>query len=212
MARVKPLARPVPPSEGPSGAQQPGLSEPHARPRLWHGGALGKPGGSHLSPVPLGFVSRPDSSSDTIQHLRDSRHIVVFHRGRYFKVWLYHDGRLLWPREIEQQMQRILDDPSEPQAGEAKLAALTAAERCAAPPRDAGRVWGCAAATGLSSLPGAHLEGRRVPKARGDTGVGHGPSSARLCACPWVLLASCVCDRQACVCTGTGAGDREARS
>lgn len=113
----------VTPSEGPSGAQQPGLSEPHARP--------GKPGGSHLlSPVPVGFVSHPDSSSDTIQHLRDSKHIVVFHKGRYFKVWLYHDGRLLWPREIEQQMQRILDDPSEPQAGEAKLAALTAGERC----------------------------------------------------------------------------------
>lgn len=59
----------------------------------------------------------------------------MFHEGRYFKVWLYHDGRLLTPREIEQQMQRILDDPSEPQPGEAKLAALTAGERCAAPRR-----------------------------------------------------------------------------
>ena len=72
-------------------------------------------------------------AADTIQHIRDSRHIVVFHKGRYFKVWLYHDGRLLKPREIEQQVQRILDDPSEPQPGEAKLAALTAGERCAAP-------------------------------------------------------------------------------
>lgn len=59
---------------------------------------------------------------------------MVFHKGRYFKVWLYHDGRLLRPREIEQQVQRILDDPSEPQPGEAKLAALTAGERCVAPP------------------------------------------------------------------------------
>ncbi|OWK17570.1 CPT1A [Cervus elaphus hippelaphus] len=67
---------------------------------------------------------------NTIQHLRDSKHIVVFHRGRYFKVWLYHDGRLLRPREIEQQVQRILEDPSEPQPGEAKLAALTAADSC----------------------------------------------------------------------------------
>lgn len=71
----------------------------------------------------------PGEETDTIQHIRDSRHIVVFHRGRYFKVWLYHDGRLLRPRELEQQMQRILDDPSEPQAGEAKLAALTAGDR-----------------------------------------------------------------------------------
>ncbi|XP_007466042.1 PREDICTED: carnitine O-palmitoyltransferase 1, liver isoform isoform X3 [Lipotes vexillifer] len=71
----------------------------------------------------------PGEETDTLQHLGDSRHIVVFHKGRYFKVWLYHDGRLLKPREIEQQMQRILDDPSEPQAGEAKLAALTAGDR-----------------------------------------------------------------------------------
>lgn len=61
--------------------------------------------------------------------MKDSKHIVVYHKGRYFKVWLYHDGRLLKPREIEQQMQRILDDDSEPQAGEAKLAALTAGDR-----------------------------------------------------------------------------------
>uniref|UniRef100_A0A250Y4X6 Carnitine O-palmitoyltransferase 1, muscle isoform n=1 Tax=Castor canadensis TaxID=51338 RepID=A0A250Y4X6_CASCN len=71
----------------------------------------------------------PGEETDTIQHLKDSRHVVVYHRGRYFKVWLYHSGRLLKPRELEQQMQRILDDPSEPQPGEAKLAALTAADR-----------------------------------------------------------------------------------
>ncbi|KAM5186375.1 carnitine O-palmitoyltransferase 1, liver isoform 1-T8 [Callospermophilus lateralis] len=71
----------------------------------------------------------PGEETDTIQHVKDSRHIVVYHRGRYFKVWLYHSGRLLTPRELEQQMQRVLDDPSEPQPGEAKLAALTAADR-----------------------------------------------------------------------------------
>lgn len=57
---------------------------------------------------------------------------MVYHRGRYFKVWLYHDGRLLRPRELEQQIQHILDDASEPQPGEAKLAALTASDRCVA--------------------------------------------------------------------------------
>ncbi|CAM5149536.1 carnitine O-palmitoyltransferase 1, liver isoform isoform X1 [Chelonia mydas] len=71
----------------------------------------------------------PGEETDTIQHMKDSRHIVVYHKGRYFKVWLYHDGRLLKPREIEQQMQRILEDRSEPQAGEEKLAALTAGDR-----------------------------------------------------------------------------------
>ncbi|KAI1237972.1 hypothetical protein IHE44_0014070 [Lamprotornis superbus] len=62
-------------------------------------------------------------------HVKDSKHIVVYHKGRYFKVWLYHDGRLLRPREIEQQIQRILEDDSEPQPGEEKLAALTAGDR-----------------------------------------------------------------------------------
>ncbi|XP_041074163.1 carnitine O-palmitoyltransferase 1, liver isoform-like isoform X2 [Polyodon spathula] len=71
----------------------------------------------------------PGVESDTIQHVRDSKHIVVFHKGRFFKVWMYHDGRLLKPREIEQQMQKILDDKSEPQPGEQHLAALTAGDR-----------------------------------------------------------------------------------
>lgn len=61
--------------------------------------------------------------------MSDSQHIVVYHRGRYFKVWMFYDGRLLLPREIEQQMERILADTSEPQPGEETLAALTAGDR-----------------------------------------------------------------------------------
>lgn len=68
-------------------------------------------------------------SVDTVQHVSDSRHVVVYHRGRYFKVGLFYDGRLLLPREIEQQMERILADTSEPQPGEETLAALTAGNR-----------------------------------------------------------------------------------
>ncbi|XP_062402574.1 carnitine O-palmitoyltransferase 1, liver isoform isoform X1 [Sardina pilchardus] len=71
----------------------------------------------------------PGQESDTLQHMSDSKHIAVFHRGRYFKVYLFYDGRLLLPREIEQQMERILADKSEPQFGEQGLAALTAGER-----------------------------------------------------------------------------------
>ncbi|XP_069037892.1 carnitine O-palmitoyltransferase 1, liver isoform isoform X1 [Lepisosteus oculatus] len=71
----------------------------------------------------------PGPETDTLQHMRDSKHIVVYHKGRFFKVWMYHDGRLLKPREIEQQMERILADKSEPQPGEEKLAALTAGDR-----------------------------------------------------------------------------------
>lgn len=61
--------------------------------------------------------------------MNESKHIVVYHKGRYFKVWMFYDGRLLLPREIEQQMERILADESEPLPGEEKLAALTAGER-----------------------------------------------------------------------------------
>nr|XP_056707456.1 carnitine O-palmitoyltransferase 1, liver isoform isoform X1 [Euleptes europaea] len=71
----------------------------------------------------------PGEETDTIQHVKDSKHIVVYHKGCYYKVWLYYDGRLLTPREIEQQMQWILHDKSEPQPGEEKLAALTAGDR-----------------------------------------------------------------------------------
>ncbi|TNN87959.1 Carnitine O-palmitoyltransferase 1, liver isoform [Liparis tanakae] len=71
----------------------------------------------------------PGVETDVLQHVNDSKHIAVYHKGRYFKVWMFYDGRLLLPREIEQQMERILADGSEPLPGEEKLAALTAGDR-----------------------------------------------------------------------------------
>ncbi|XP_017573019.1 carnitine O-palmitoyltransferase 1, liver isoform isoform X1 [Pygocentrus nattereri] len=71
----------------------------------------------------------PGLDTDAIQHVNESKHIVVYHKGRFFKVWMFYDGRLLYPREIEQQMERILADKSEPQPGEEHLAALTAGDR-----------------------------------------------------------------------------------
>lgn len=69
------------------------------------------------------------SCSDFVQHLKDRKHLVVYHQGRFFKVWLYYGGRHLWPSELELQFQRILDDKSESQPGEIKLPALTAGNR-----------------------------------------------------------------------------------
>lgn len=66
---------------------------------------------------------------DTVQHWQDSDYIVVYHRGRYFRLRVYQAGRLLSPREIENQIQRIIDDPTPPCIGEAKLGALTAGDR-----------------------------------------------------------------------------------
>uniref|UniRef100_A0A4W3GIW3 Carnitine O-palmitoyltransferase 1, liver isoform-like n=1 Tax=Callorhinchus milii TaxID=7868 RepID=A0A4W3GIW3_CALMI len=85
---------------------------PHPAPLLLHSLSLS------LSPL-----------SDTLQHLRDSKHVAVYHGGRYFRLWLYQGGRLLKPRLLQQQLQRILDNPSPPQPGEAELAALTAGDR-----------------------------------------------------------------------------------
>ncbi|XP_053260806.1 carnitine O-palmitoyltransferase 1, muscle isoform [Podarcis raffonei] len=71
----------------------------------------------------------PGEEADYLLHLSDSRHLAVFHKGRFYKLWLYQAGKLLSPRDLEMQFQRILDDPSPPQPNEVRLAALTAGER-----------------------------------------------------------------------------------
>ncbi|XP_018592425.1 carnitine O-palmitoyltransferase 1, liver isoform-like isoform X1 [Scleropages formosus] len=71
----------------------------------------------------------PGEETDTVQHWQNSDYLAIYHRGRYFRLWMYNAGRLLSPREIEYQIQRILDDPSPPSAGEEKLGALTAGDR-----------------------------------------------------------------------------------
>ncbi|XP_025099483.1 carnitine O-palmitoyltransferase 1, liver isoform-like isoform X1 [Pomacea canaliculata] len=71
----------------------------------------------------------PGIETDTIMHLKDSNHIAVYHKGRYFKMYIRHKRRILKPVEIETMIQRILDDDSPPAPGEEHLAALTAVER-----------------------------------------------------------------------------------
>ncbi|XP_020347375.1 carnitine O-palmitoyltransferase 1, liver isoform-like [Oncorhynchus kisutch] len=70
------------------------------------------------------------SLGDVLQHWQDRLSTqAVYHRGCYFRLWVYKAGRLLSPREIEYQIQRILDDPSSPVPGEDRLGALTAGDR-----------------------------------------------------------------------------------
>ncbi|KAK3098023.1 hypothetical protein FSP39_015419 [Pinctada imbricata] len=71
----------------------------------------------------------PGIEKDKIVHYKDSQHIAVYHKGRYFKVYVYFRGRLLKPKEIEKMLQQILDDESAPVVGEEHLAALTAGDR-----------------------------------------------------------------------------------
>ncbi|XP_036050720.1 carnitine O-palmitoyltransferase 1, brain isoform isoform X4 [Onychomys torridus] len=69
----------------------------------------------------------PGVEKDCLHHLQDSRHVAVFHRGRFFRVGTHSSNGLLSPRALEQQFQEILDDPSPACPLEEHLAALTAA-------------------------------------------------------------------------------------
>ncbi|XP_059109419.1 carnitine O-palmitoyltransferase 1, brain isoform [Peromyscus eremicus] len=71
----------------------------------------------------------PGMEKDYLHHLQDSRHVAVFHRGRFFRVGTHSSNGLLSPRALEQQFQEILDDPSPACPLEEHLAALTAAPR-----------------------------------------------------------------------------------
>ncbi len=43
----------------------------------------------------------PGEESDRLLHLEDSTHIVVLHRGRYYRMPCYAKGRLLEPAELQ---------------------------------------------------------------------------------------------------------------
>lgn len=74
-------------------------------------------------------VRQPGIESDRIVHYRESNHIVVIHKGCYYKVLIYHRKRLLRPCEIQIQMEHILKQEATPLPGEELLASLTAGER-----------------------------------------------------------------------------------
>uniref|UniRef100_T1E1Y6 carnitine O-palmitoyltransferase n=1 Tax=Psorophora albipes TaxID=869069 RepID=T1E1Y6_9DIPT len=74
-------------------------------------------------------VRVPGVETDKIVHYQDSNHIVVLHRGCYYKVVIYHNGRILRPCEIQIQMEEILNSADKPQPGEELLASLTAGDR-----------------------------------------------------------------------------------
>ncbi|CAK9298380.1 unnamed protein product [Gordionus sp. m RMFG-2023] len=71
----------------------------------------------------------PGIDSDKIQHHDDSQHVVVYHKGRFFKLLIYNKGHLMEPCEIEIQIQSVLDDQTPPAPGEKDIPALTAGER-----------------------------------------------------------------------------------
>ncbi|CAL8075468.1 unnamed protein product [Calicophoron daubneyi] len=72
----------------------------------------------------------PYPQKDKILHLPDSNHIVVYHRGRYFRCPLVVNGSELSAAEFEFMFNHIIsEDNSHPALGEEKLAAFTAGQR-----------------------------------------------------------------------------------
>lgn len=55
----------------------------------------------------------PGIETDKIVHVQDSRHIVVYHKGRYHKVLIYHKNRILNPSELEMWVFFLMDCLSE---------------------------------------------------------------------------------------------------
>ncbi|TPP56479.1 Carnitine palmitoyltransferase I [Fasciola gigantica] len=72
----------------------------------------------------------PCVDKDKIVHLADSTHIVVYHRGCYYRCPLVVDGQQLTAADMEYQFNCILNaHDATPCAGEENLAALTAGPR-----------------------------------------------------------------------------------
>ncbi|KAG5684913.1 hypothetical protein PVAND_014123 [Polypedilum vanderplanki] len=71
----------------------------------------------------------PGIETDKIVHYKDSNHIVVIHKGCYYKMLIYHKGRLLKPCELQYQFEQILQSKATPARGEDFLASLTAWDR-----------------------------------------------------------------------------------
>ncbi|XP_074659908.1 carnitine O-palmitoyltransferase 1, liver isoform-like [Tubulanus polymorphus] len=71
----------------------------------------------------------PGKAKDSFQHVDYSEHVVVYHKGRYYKLNYCHEGRYLLPCELEIAFQSILDDDQDPSPGEEMLATMTAGQR-----------------------------------------------------------------------------------
>ena len=71
----------------------------------------------------------PGIKYDKIVHWDDIKHIVVLHKGCYYKVLIHHNGRLLNACEIQYQLDLILKTNEKASHGEEYLASLTSLER-----------------------------------------------------------------------------------
>jgi carnitine O-palmitoyltransferase 1 len=71
----------------------------------------------------------PGVSCDTLRHLKDSTHIAVYNRGRWFSIATYYKGVKLPATDLEAMFNYILNSDVSPLPGEEKMAAFTAWKR-----------------------------------------------------------------------------------
>jgi carnitine O-palmitoyltransferase 1 len=71
----------------------------------------------------------PGEQTDTLVHYKDSKHVAVYCHGKWYKLYTYYQSQNLNARELEQQIQKILEDETPASNGEKYLASLTAGDR-----------------------------------------------------------------------------------
>ncbi|VDK34558.1 unnamed protein product [Gongylonema pulchrum] len=71
----------------------------------------------------------PDFEKDQFHHWDDSKHIVVYCNGCWFRLAVHTGKRLYEPAELQRGFEAILDEKVVPEQGEDFIAALTAGDR-----------------------------------------------------------------------------------
>ncbi|CAF0774253.1 unnamed protein product [Brachionus calyciflorus] len=71
----------------------------------------------------------PGEVTDKIVHYNDSKHVAVYCKGKWYKLYAYYHSKPLNAKELEIQLEKILNDESEASKGEMYLGGLTAGDR-----------------------------------------------------------------------------------
>lgn len=71
----------------------------------------------------------PSLETDKLVHFLDSQHVIVLCHGKYYKLNIYHRGRLQTPRQLERNLERIYSDAQTASDSELHLGCLTAVDR-----------------------------------------------------------------------------------
>lgn len=71
----------------------------------------------------------PGIETDRVVHFDESQHVVIFYNGRFYKLAVFHKGKLLEPQQLQLQIDQILNENANATVGEKNLASLTSWNR-----------------------------------------------------------------------------------